>query len=143
MTTMTKLFQAGVVKPRLWGRKSDAVLRTKILEKIVLHTLDSGRRPDIIRVSRRETYLTQAREVMMTKPVTKLYAIGERVDFVYTTEEKPGKPSKNIHVVGEVVKPSGNVKPDTGVITVKLDEPRDGRPFISCKVNRIPFALAV
>jgi hypothetical protein len=67
------------------------------------------------------------------------YATGERVDFNYTTEATEKKPSKTIHVVGTVTKPSGNVKPETALTTIyiSLDTPRDGRDFIACKIKGI------
>jgi hypothetical protein len=64
---------------------------------------------------------------------------GDHVDFPYATEDKPGSPSRTIHVVGEVVEPSNNSKGNTSIICVKLDDPsvNKGRPYITCKLARI------
>jgi hypothetical protein len=64
-----------------------------------------------------------------------MYNLNDAADFLYTPESNP----RVIHVVGTVVKRSDNVKKETPVITVRLDDPsvNKGREFISCKLSRI------
>jgi hypothetical protein len=68
---------------------------------------------------------------------------GDAVDFLYTTEDKPGSPSRTIHVVGTVVEPSNNSKGNTSIVCVKLADPsvNKGRPYITCKLARINAAV--
>lgn len=68
------------------------------------------------------------------------YKTGDHVDFLYSTKADPkkGKPARTLRVVGVVVPASNNVK-NPNIITVQPFDPTtvDGKPFISCDVNRI------
>jgi hypothetical protein len=70
------------------------------------------------------------------------FKLGDRVDFDYLilADTKKNREAEVVRVIGEVVRPSGNVKPETPIITIKLDEPiKDANPYMSCRLAQIQF----